>query len=187
MKVFFASFLFQKKGSGKRVSAGLLPPNNCVWLQPPLAVGVQTLCLPCRGGVPQRQASILPPLKREAACYYPDACCAVLIIGGFSFPWCEGGVFIPYSAARVASDAIFSGRNFCVTCDPCGTTRSSRVCFFFCFARPPLIPQGEKQKMFLTVENFYKNILRRQKSHPAMKPSGCVKYSYCCDFRYSSN
>ena len=27
------------------------------------------------------------------------------------------------SAARVASDAIFSGRNFCVTCDPCGTVR----------------------------------------------------------------
>ena len=59
--------------------------------------------------------------------------------------------------------------------------------FFFCFARPPLIPQGEKRKMFLTPENFYKKFLRRQKSHPAMKPSGCVKCSYCCDFKYSSN
>lgn len=27
--------------------------------------------------------------------------------------------------------------------------------FFFCFARPPLIPQGEKRKMFLTPENFF--------------------------------
>ena len=27
------------------------------------------------------------------------------------------------SAARVASDANFSGRNVCVTCDPCGTVR----------------------------------------------------------------
>ena len=27
--------------------------------------------------------------------------------------------------------------------------------FSFCFARPPLIPQGEKRKMFLTPENFF--------------------------------
>ena len=38
---------------------------------PPLAVGVQTLCLPCRGGVPQRRASILPPLKREVVSLRP--------------------------------------------------------------------------------------------------------------------
>ena len=31
------------------------------------------------------------------------------------------------SAARVASDAIFSGRNFCVTCDPCGTVRDENA------------------------------------------------------------
>ena len=136
------------------------------------------------GGSPN---ALLAPLKREAECYNPDACCAVLIIGGFSFPWCEGGVFIPNSAARVASDAIFSGRNFCVTCGTCGTACSSRVCFFFCFARPPLIPQGENRKMFLTAKKFYKNILERQKSHPAMKPSGCTICSYCCVLMYSSN
>ena len=44
-----------------------------------------------------------------------------------------------------------------------------RVCFFFCFARPPLFPQGENRKMFLAAENFYKNILERQKSHPAIE------------------
>lgn len=59
--------------------------------------------------------------------------------------------------------------------------------FFFCFARPPLIPQGENRKMFLTAKNFYKNILERQKSHPAVKPSGCTMCSYCCVFRYPSN
>ena len=31
------------------------------------------------------------------------------------------------SAARVASDTIFSGRNFCVTCDPCGTVRDENA------------------------------------------------------------
>ncbi len=59
--------------------------------------------------------------------------------------------------------------------------------FFFCFARPPLFPQGENRKMFLTAKKFYKNILERQKSHPAIKPSGCVRYSYCCVLMYSSN
>ena len=58
---------------------------------------------------------------------------------------------------------------------------------FFCFARPPLIPQGENRKMFLTAKKFYKNILGRQKSHPAMKPGGCTICTYCCVFRYSSN
>lgn len=184
----FLCFLsFSKERKWGAPWRGASAPNKCVWLQPPLAVGVQTLCLPCRGGVPQRQASILPPPWREAECYNPDACCAVLVIGGFSFPWCEGGVFIPYSAARVASDANIPAAKNCVTCDPCGTARSSRVCFFICFARPPLIPQGENPKMFLTAENFYKNIWGRQKSHPAMKPSGCVGYSYCCVLMYSSN
>ena len=59
--------------------------------------------------------------------------------------------------------------------------------FSFCFARPPLIPQGENRKMFLTAENFYKNILERQKSHPVVKPSGCTICTYCCVFRYPSN
>jgi len=62
-----------------------------------------------------------------------------------------------------------------------------RVCFFFCFARPPLIPQGEKRKMFLTAKKFYKNILGRPKSLPVVKPSGCTMCSYCCVLMYSSN
>lgn len=41
--------------------------------------------------------------------------------------------------------------------------------FFFCFARPPLFPQSENRKMFLTTKKFYKNILERQKSHPAIE------------------
>ena len=75
MKVFFASFLSQKKGSGERLGAGLLPPIN--------AFGSSRL----GGGSPN---ALLAPLKREAERYNPDACCAVLVIGGFSFPWCEG-------------------------------------------------------------------------------------------------
>ena len=59
--------------------------------------------------------------------------------------------------------------------------------FFFCFARPPLIPQGENPKMFLMAKKFYKNILERQKSHPVVKPSDCTMCSYCCVLMYSSN
>ena len=129
----------------------------------------------------------MPPPWRETERYNPDACCAVLVIGGFSFPWCEGSSYIPNSAARVASDAKIPAAKKCVTCDPCGTPHSSRVCFSFCFARPPLILQGENRKMFLTAKKFYKNILERQKSHPVVKPSGCTMCSYCCVLMYSSN
>lgn len=76
---------------GSALARGFCPNRNCIWLQPPLAVGVQTLCLPC-----WKRASILPPSERETACYNPDACCAILVIG----------VFIPNSAASVFSSAL---------------------------------------------------------------------------------
>lgn len=74
-----------------------------------------------------------------------------------------------FATAKAGSRVLQSG---CVLCDFghwCFHPEQCRVCFFFCFARPPLIPQGENPKMFLTAENFYKNILERQKSHPAIE------------------
>lgn len=92
-----------------------------------------------------------------------------------------------FATAKAGSRVLQSG---CVLCDFghwCFHPEQCRVCFFFCFARPPLIPQGENPKMFLTAENFYKNILERQKSHPVVKLSGCTMCSYCCVLMYSSN
>ena len=64
----------------------------------PSARGAQVSVL--RSGRPFYRAlrcgGILPPLKREAECYNPDACCAILVIG----------VFIPNSAASVFSSAL---------------------------------------------------------------------------------
>jgi len=73
------------------------------------------------------------------------------------------------ATAKAGNSVLQAG---CVLCDFGHWSfhpEQCRVCFFFCFARPPLFPQGENRKMFLTAENFYKNILGRQKSHPAIE------------------
>ena len=91
------------------------------------------------------------------------------------------------ATAKAGNSVLQAG---CVLCDFGHWSfhpEQCRVCFFFCFARPPLFPQGENRKMFLTAENFYKNILGRQKSHPVVKLSGCTMCSYCCVLMYSSN
>lgn len=73
------------------------------------------------------------------------------------------------ATAKAGNSVLQAG---CVLCDFghwCFHPEQCRVCFFFCFARPPLFPQSENRKMFLTAKKFYKNILERQKSHPAIE------------------
>lgn len=73
------------------------------------------------------------------------------------------------ATAKAGNSVLQAGCVLCGFGHWCFHPEPCRVCFSFCFARPPLIPQGENPKMFLTAENFYKNILGRQKSHPAIE------------------
>ena len=172
MKVFFASFLSQKKGSGERLGAGLLPQIN--------AFGSSRLWRweSKRSACPAKAGDSRATIRMRVVLFWS------LVVSPFH------GVRVAFSSRTVPQGSQVTQKFLPLKFASLATLAALPVAVasaFFCFARPPLIPQGENRKMFLTAKKFYKNILGRQKSHPAMKPGGCTICTYCCVLMYSSN